>query len=169
MVIAQATRRLLGVGFELEVLGARSLKGLARPVPAYAVTGERQVESRFEARSGSALLPIVGRDQELARLLERWVQARAGEGQCVLLIGEAGIGKSRICHALLDALAAEPHFRIRYQCSPYHTDSALWPVIQQMRHAAGLVAADSLEAQLDKLEALLGQANGRATTPLIAK
>jgi class 3 adenylate cyclase/tetratricopeptide (TPR) repeat protein len=168
VVIAQATRRLLGVGFNHEDLGAQSLKGFARPVPAYAITGERQVESRFEARSGLALLPMVGRDQELARLLERWVQARAGEGQGVLLIGEAGIGKSRTSRALFDALAEEPHFRIRYQCSPYHTDSALWPVIQQMRHAAGLVAADSLEAQLDKLEALLGQANGRDATPLIA-
>ncbi len=81
---------------------------------------------------------MVGRDQELALLLERWAQAKAGEGQGVLLVGEAGIGKSRISRALLDAVADEPHIRIRYQCSPYHTDSALWPVIQQLTHAAGI-------------------------------
>ena len=96
VVIADATRRLLGAGFELEDLGAHELKGIAEPVAAFAVTGERPVESRFEAHERPALLPMVGRDQELALLLERWAQAKAGEGQGVLLVGEAGIGKSRI-------------------------------------------------------------------------
>jgi AAA ATPase domain/Adenylate and Guanylate cyclase catalytic domain len=168
VVVADATRRLLGVSFNVEDVGPQLLKGFARPVAAFAITGERQVESRFEARSGHALLPMVGRDQELAVLLERWALARAGDGLGVLLVGEPGIGKSRVSRALLDTLAEEPHFRIRYQCSPYHTESALWPVIQQMRHAAGLVTAESLQAQLDKLEALLGQANGRDAAPLIA-
>jgi class 3 adenylate cyclase/tetratricopeptide (TPR) repeat protein len=168
VVVADATRRLLGVSFDVEDVGPQLLKGFARPVAAFAITGERQVESRFEARSGLALLPMVGRDQELAVLLERWAEATAGDGRGVLLVGEAGIGKSRVSRALLDTLAEEPHFRIRYQCSPYHTESALWPVIQQMRHAAGLVTADTLEVQLDKLEALLGQANGRDAAPLIA-
>ena len=139
----------------------RTLKGIGEPVRAFAVVGERPLESRFEARSGPALLPMVGRDQELALLLERWAQAKAGEGQGVLLVGEAGIGKSRIAAALLDALAEEPHVRVRYQCSPYHTDSALWPVIQQLSHAAGWSADDPIEARLDKLEALLGRAGGR--------
>jgi predicted ATPase len=119
--------------------------------------------------SGPSLLPMVGRDQELALLLERWAQAKAGEGQGVLLVGEAGIGKSRISRALLDALAEEPHFRVRYQCSPYHTDSALWPVIQQLSHATGLEANDPLEARLDKLEVLLDRAGGREAAPLIAE
>ena len=125
VVISDATRRLVGESFELRALGDRRLKGLAKPVMAFAVTGERPVESRFEAMSGPSLLPMVGRDQELALLLERWALAKSGEGQGVLLVGEAGIGKSRISRALLDALAGEPHFRVRYQCSPYHTDSAL--------------------------------------------
>ena len=86
----------------------------------------------------------------------------------MLLVGEAGIGKSRIGRALLDAVAEEPHVRIRYQCSPYHTDSALWPVIQQLSHAAGLGADDPIEARLDKLEALLDRAGGRDAAPLIA-
>ncbi len=155
VVIADATRRLLGVGFELEDLGERELKGIGAPVQAFAVTGERPVESRFEAMSGPALLPMVGRDQELALLLERWALAKAGEGQGVLLVGEAGIGKSRISRALLDALAEEPHFRIRYQCSPYHGDSALWPVIRQLNHAAGLGARRPARGQA-------GQAGGAA-------
>jgi class 3 adenylate cyclase len=144
VVIAEPTRRLLGASFELEDLGEHDLKGIARPVDAFAVTGERSVESRFEARSGLALLPMVGRDQELALLLERWTQAKAGEGQGVLLVGEAGIGKSRISRALLDAVANEPHTRIRYQCSPYHADSPLWPVIQQLSHAAAWVRTTRL-------------------------
>jgi predicted ATPase len=109
---------------------------------------------------------MVGRDQELALLLERWALAKAGEGQGVLLVGEAGIGKSRISRALLDSLAEEPHFRIRYQCSPSHTDSALWPVIQQLNYAAGLAADDP--TRLDKLEALLERAGGQGAAPLIA-
>ncbi len=168
VVIADATRRLLGAGFALEDLGERELKGISEPVPAFAVTGERPVESRFEAMSGPTLLPMVGRDQELALLLERWARAKAGEGQGVLLVGEAGIGKSRISHALLDVLADEPHLRVRYQCSPYHGDSALWPVIRQLNHAAGLGAEDPLEVRLDKLEALLERAGGRDAAPLIA-
>jgi predicted ATPase len=111
---------------------------------------------------------MVGRDQELALLLERWAQAKAGEGQGVLLVGEAGIGKSRVGRALLDAVAEEPHTRIRYQCSPYHTDSALWPVIQQLGHAAGISTDDTTDTKLDRLEGLLDRAGGHDAAPLIA-
>jgi predicted ATPase len=130
----------------------------------------RPVESRFEAMSGPTLLPMVGRERELALLLERWRQASAGEGQVVLLSGEAGIGKSRITWALIDAVPAVAHIRINYQCSPHHIDSALWPVIQQLNHAAGLGAEDPLEIRLDKLEALLERADGDVSgaAPLIA-
>jgi predicted ATPase/class 3 adenylate cyclase len=170
LVVAETTRRLLGDVFELADLGRHEIKGIDRTVEAFAVTGERPAASRFTARSGPDLLPIVGRDQELALLLERWKQARAGEGQLVLLSGEAGIGKSRITAALLEALAAEPHVNLRYQCSPYHSDSALWPVIQQMGLAAGITPVDSMDAKLDKLEALLGEAvaDVGAAAPLLA-
>jgi class 3 adenylate cyclase/tetratricopeptide (TPR) repeat protein len=170
VVIARSTSRLVAGLFELAALGLHDLKGFDEPVAALAVEGERATRSRFEARSGPRLLPMVGREQDLALLLERWRQAREGEGQGVLLIGEAGIGKSRISRALLDAVAGEPHRRIHYQCSPYHTDSALWPVIQQLSHAAGLVAADPPDTKLDKLAALLAEASAdiRATAPLIA-
>ena len=104
---------------------------------------ERPATNRFEARAEGALHPLYGRDQELALLMERWRQARAGEGQGVLLVGEAGIGKSRILRALLDSLKDEPHIRLRYQCSPYHADSAFWPVTQQLAHAAGFESGDT--------------------------
>jgi class 3 adenylate cyclase/predicted ATPase len=168
IVIAEGTRRLLGDLFDLADLGAQRVKGIAESVRAFVVLGERPLQSRFEAHSGPALRSMVGRDQELALLLERWVQAKSGEGQGVLLVGEAGIGKSRISRALLDALADEPHFRVRYQCSPYHTDSALWPVIQQLSHAAGLGPDDPVEARLDKLETLLDRADRRNAAPLVA-
>jgi class 3 adenylate cyclase len=166
VVIGGTTRRLLGERFDLDDLGLQVLKGLAE-TEAFAVTGARAAQSRFEAHRGQ-VLPMVGRDQELALLLERWSQAKAGEGQGVMLVAEAGIGKSRITRALLDALADEPHTRIRYQCSPYHPDSALWPVIQQLGHAAGLEADESADTRLDKLEALLERADGRDAAPLIA-
>ncbi len=170
LVIAEATRRLLGVNFELEDLGRRQLKGIDEPTTAYAVVGVRTSASRFDSRTGAALSQLVGRDQELALLLERWTQAKGGEGQGVLLVGEAGIGKSRITRALFDGIEAESHLRIRYQCSPYHGDSALWPVIQQLERAAKFTGTDTGEAKLDKLEALLAQAgNADEASPLIAE
>jgi DNA-binding SARP family transcriptional activator/predicted ATPase len=168
IILAESTRRLLGDIFDLADLGAPSVLGVREPVRAFAIIGERPVESRFDARRGPEPLPMVGRDQELALLLERWALAKAGEGQGVLLVGEAGIGKSRIGRALLDAVADEPHTRVRYQCSPYHRDSALWPVVQQLTRGAGLVVGDSLDAGLDKLEELLGRAERIESAPLIA-
>jgi len=169
VAIAAATRRLLGADFALDDLGEHMLKGIALPTAVFSVVGERAPVSRFEARSGLLMLPLVGRDQELALLLERWNQAKAGEGQGVLLVGEAGIGKSRISHALIDALADEPHIRVRYQCSPYHSDSALWPVIQQLSRAAKFVGEESIDTRLDKLEALLALAGDTGdAAPLIA-
>jgi class 3 adenylate cyclase/tetratricopeptide (TPR) repeat protein len=166
VVIAEGTRRLLGDLFLLDELGPRPLKGVREPVPAYAVRGERRLESRFAARAGgAAMTPIVGREQELALLRERWQQAKAGEGQMVLLGGEAGIGKSRITESLLQELRQEPHTRIRYQGSPYHGDSALWPVIQQLGRAAGFVVGESTEARLDKLEALLARGTDEPRRP----
>lgn len=170
VVVAQGTRRLIGQVFELQALGPIRLKGFGQPVPCYRVLGERPAESRFEAHHSGSLLPMVGRDQELALLLERWRQAAAGEGQAVLLVGEAGIGKSRLVQATLDAIKGEEPTALRYQCSPHHTGTALWPVIQQIGFAAGLAPGDSEAARLGKLEALLRQGveDTRATVPLLA-
>ncbi|MFO1060759.1 MAG: AAA family ATPase [Dongiaceae bacterium] len=158
LVIGAATRRLVGDLFLLRDLGAQSLKGIAAPAAAFAVLGERALESRFAAQRPGALAPIVGRDQELALLLERWRQAGAGEGQVVLLSGEAGIGKSRIVEAVVEAAKDGPHYVLRYQCSPYHAEAALYPVVQQLAHAAGFAEEDDPDRRLDRLEALLAQA-----------
>ena len=100
---------------------------------------------------------MVGRDQELALVLERWRQSLAGEGQAVLVVGEAGIGKSRLVQALLDEAAADPHSALRYQCSPHHTGTPLWPVVQQLGFAAGFAPNDGEEARLNKIETLLSR------------
>jgi class 3 adenylate cyclase/predicted ATPase/ABC-type transport system involved in cytochrome c biogenesis ATPase subunit len=155
IVLSEATRLLIGNLFELRDLGAQRLRGIAAPVLAYCVGGERAVDSRFEARSASRLATMVGRDRELALLQDRWRAASAGNGQVVLVTGEAGIGKSRVVRALQDLIESEPHAHIRIQCSPYHSDSALFPVIQQITQAAQIASADDVDVRLDRLETLL--------------
>ena len=157
VVIAESTRKLVGNLFELEDLGAKDLKGIAGPVRAWAALRPASVESRFEAFHASGLTDLVGREEELELLLRRWSKAKSGEGQVVLLSGEAGIGKSRLTAALLERLATEPHTRLRYFCSPQHTDSALYPIIGQMERAAGITHDDALPTKLDKLDAVLVQ------------
>ena len=129
VVIAEGTRKLLGNLFELENLGAKDLKGIAGPVRVFAALRASSAEGRFEALHASGLTALVGREEELELLLRRWSKAKTGEGQVVLLSGEAGIGKSRLTAALLERLATEPHTRLRYFCSPQHTNSALYPII----------------------------------------
>ena len=157
VVIAESTRKLVGNLFELEHLGARDLKGIAGPVRAWAALRPSSVESRFEAMHTSGLTELVGREEELDLLLRRWSKAKTGEGQVVLLSGEPGIGKSRLTAALLECLANEPHTRLRYFCSPRHTDSAFYPIIGQMERAAGFAHDDTPQAKLDKLDAVLAQ------------
>jgi class 3 adenylate cyclase/tetratricopeptide (TPR) repeat protein len=157
LVIAESTRKLLGNLFELRDLGARELKGIAGPARCWAVLRAVSVESRFEAMHNTGLTALVGREEELEVLLRRWSRSKNGEGQVVLLSGEAGIGKSRLTAVLLERLAAEPHTRLRYFCSPQHTDSALSPIIGQMERAAGLTRDDTTKTKLDKLDALLSQ------------
>jgi class 3 adenylate cyclase/predicted ATPase len=159
VVIAEGTRKLLGNLFELEDLGAKDLKGIAGPVRAWAALRASSVESRFEALHAGGLTALVGREEETELLLRRWSKAKSGEGQVVLLSGEAGIGKSRLTAALVERLATEPLTRLRYFCSPQHTDSAFYPIIGQMARAAGLTHDDSAAAKLDKLNALLAQSS----------
>ena len=157
VVIAENTRKLLGNLFDLQDLGAQDLKGIAEPIRAFAALRRSAVESRFEALRASGLTELVGREKELEILLRRWSKAKTGEGQVVLLSGEAGIGKSRLTAALLEWIVDEPHTRLRYFCSPQHTDSAFFPIIGQMERAAGFAHDEETQAKLDKLDALLVQ------------
>ena len=162
VVIAPSTRRLTGGLFDYVDLGAVELKGLGAPVMASRVVRGSAAESRFEALHGRDLTPLVGRDEELALLQRRWQQAKAGEGRVVVLIGEPGIGKSRLAQAMLEEPAGEPYTRLRYFCSPHHQASALHPFITQIEYAAGFSREDMPEARLAKLEALLARSNAGA-------
>ena len=157
VVIAESTRKLLGNLFDLQDLGAYDLKGIGGRVRAWAALRTSSAEGRFEALHASGLTELVGREEELELLLRRWSKVKTGEGQVVLLSGEAGIGKSRLTAALLERLATEPHIRLRYFCSPQHTDSAFYPIIGQMERAAGLAHDDTPQVKLDKLDAVLAQ------------
>src|SRR5262245_48115618 len=159
VVIAESTRRLLGNLFELRDLGPTELKGIGSPVRAFAALRASSIESRFEAMHVEGVTALVGREEELEVLLRRWARAKIGEGQVVLLCGEAGIGKSRLSAALMEGLAAEPHTRLRYFCSPQHTDSAFYPIIRQVERAAGLAHHDAPQTKLDKLDVLLAQSS----------
>ena len=158
VVIAEGTRRLLGELFEMQDLGQKDLKGIAGQIRAWAALRASSVASRFEAMHGGELTELVGREEELELLLRHWSKAKDGEGQVVLVSGEAGIGKSRLTAALLERLASEPHTRLRYFCSPQHTDSALYPmIVGQLERAARFTYDDTSLAKLDKLDALLAQ------------
>ena len=153
IVIGPATRRLLGRLFEFRDLDPLVVKGFARPVFACEVLRATAAESRFEALRAQQT-PLVGREEEIGVLLRRWQQAKEGEGQVVLLSGEPGIGKSRIGATLLERLAGEPHVRLRYFCSPYHSTSPMHPFISQLKRAANFEPDDPPRVKLDKLEAL---------------
>ncbi|MGB9298912.1 MAG: AAA family ATPase, partial [Pseudolabrys sp.] len=170
VVVATSTRRLLGDRFRLRDLGLHKVKGIAEPIAAWAVDGMSASESRFEAVHAAGLTDLVGREDEIDFLLKRQRLAWKGEGQIVLISGEPGIGKSRLAAALEERIADEPHTNLRYQCSPHHANSALYPFIAQLERAAGFKADDTSEQRLDKLEAVLAIAASRVqdTAPLFA-
>jgi class 3 adenylate cyclase/predicted ATPase len=159
VVIAANTRKLLGNLFELEDLGTKDPKGIAAPVNAWAVLRPSSAASRFEALHGTGLTALVGREEELELLLRRWSKAKSGKGQVVLLSGEAGIGKSRLTEALLEAITSELHSLLRHSCSPQCTDSALYPTIRNFERAAGFALDDTTQTKLNKLDALLAQSS----------
>jgi class 3 adenylate cyclase/predicted ATPase len=158
VVIAESTRRLVGNLFEFEDLGPKELKGFSGSVRAFAPLRASAFASRFEALRAGALTALVGREQESELLLRCWSNAKDGKGEVVLISGEAGIGKSRLTAALLGRLGRQSYTRLRYFCSPQHTDSAFYAIVGQMERAAGLERGDTPCAKLDKLDALLAQA-----------
>jgi class 3 adenylate cyclase/predicted ATPase len=169
LIIADSTRRQIGALFELDDRGPQQLAGFAEPQHAWRVIGESGVVSRFEALRSEAT-PLVGRDEELDLLLRRWQQVKAGESRVVLISGEPGIGKSRLTAALSEQIGTEPHTRVRYFCSPHHQDSALYPFITQLEHAAGFARDDTAEEKLSKMRELLAPgASGDDEIELLAE
>jgi class 3 adenylate cyclase/predicted ATPase len=158
VVIADGTRLMLGGLFEYRDLGTLPVAGIDYPVQVWRVLGPSHVSSRFEALR-SASTPLIGRDEEIALLMRRWQQAKAGDGSVVLIVGEPGIGKSRIAQTILEQLANEPHTRLRFFCSPHHRHSALYPSIAQLQQAAGFRREDTAETRLTKLVGVLALAD----------
>jgi class 3 adenylate cyclase len=155
VIIADNTRRLVGNLFELSPLAPCSLKGFAKPVGAWRVTGEGKAESRFEALHGTRVTGLVGREEELDLVLSRWRQTRAGGGHVALISGEPGIGKSRLVLALRERLQGESKTSLSYACSPHHVNSALFPFVTQLERAAGFAPDDAGDTRLDKLQLLI--------------
>jgi len=158
IVIAASTHRLIGGAFEYDDLDEQVLKGVVEPLRLWRVLGESKTEGRFEAHTAGGLTPFVGRETEVTTLLDRWQQAKDGEGQVVLICGEPGIGKSRITESLHHRLEDGSHTRLRLHCSPYHTNSAFYPLIRQFEHGAGLESSDDIDTTLKKLEAFVALA-----------
>jgi class 3 adenylate cyclase/DNA-binding response OmpR family regulator len=168
--ISTSTRKLVGNVFVCDDAQRYELEKVSEPVTCYRVTGKRAVPSRFDAKRCGKLTQFVGRQYELQQMSTLWERTKSGKGQVVLLCGEPGIGKSRICTAWLDRIANEPHIILRNQCSAYHANIPFYPIIEQLERAAGFERDDCPELKLKKLETVLSQA-GAATlvdTPLFA-
>ena len=159
LVISAATFQLLGGFFACQPFGTPLLKGLAQPLAVYRVLYESMARSRLEAASSTGWTPLVGREQEIGVLLERWAQVKDGLGQVVLLSGEAGIGKSRLVQVLTDQVAAEPRAWLTpCQCSPYHQHTALYPLIDLLeRVVLRFDREESPQQKVGKLEGFLVQ------------
>jgi class 3 adenylate cyclase/predicted ATPase len=170
VLVSDSTRELLGEMFDCEDRGLHEVKGLDDPVRVWRVLDERRNESRFDATRSRNLAQLIGRTSELAQLSDLWQTARKGGGQVALLSGEAGIGKSRLCRALLDETNDDLHYLIRYQCSPHHTQSPLHPIIAQLERAANFEREDDPDVKLGKLARLLndGGRQGDPKIPLFA-
>src|SRR5262249_39892373 len=159
LVISAATLPLLGGFFACQALGLHPVKGLTQPLEVYQVMYESTARSRLEAASSTGLTPLVGREQEMGLLLERWAQVKDGLGQVVLRSGEAGIGNSRRVRVLTEHVAGEPQAWLTpCQCSPYYQNTALYPMIELLeRVGLRFDREDSPQQKFSKLEGFLVQ------------
>ena len=152
VVISAATQRLIQGYFTCHELGSQTLKGVATPLQVYQVVRATEVQQRFDVAAARGLTPLVGREHEVGLLRERWAQVQAGQGQIVVLSGEAGIGKSRLVQVVKEEMIGATALRIEYRCSPYHQHSAFYPVIAHLERVLAWRQDDTPEDRLRKLE-----------------
>ena len=153
VLISESTKHLISEAFDLQDLGFQEIKGVTKPLHVYRVLAAKNIASRFEAAHGGLLTPLVGRAIELSLFLDRWQKVKEAEGQIILLSGIPGVGKSRLVHELMSNIRDEPHFLFNYQCSPYHSQSAFFPIIEQIKQAAQVTSLNSDAHKLTKLKA----------------
>src|SRR5262245_12859005 len=171
VLISESTRRLVSGAFNFQDLGHQELKGVSEPLHVYRVLTAKTTASRFEAAHTGSLTPLIGRSSELSLLLDRWQKVKEGDGQVILLSGIPGVGKSRLLHELKSHIQHEPHVLLHHHCSPYHSQSAFFPVIGQIEQAAQLTALESEAEKIPKLTTYLPRLadNSKAPVLLIAK
>jgi class 3 adenylate cyclase/predicted ATPase len=171
VIISESTRRLVSAAFDFQDLGLQELKGVTEPLHVYRVLSAKNTGSRFEAAHAGSLTPLIGRSSELSLLLDRWQKVREGDGQVIFLSGIPGVGKSRLLHELKSHIQQEPHVLLHHQGSPYHSQSAFFPMIEQIGQAAQLTAREADADKLAKLKAYLPRSTDSSIKPvlLIAK
>ena len=171
VIISEFTRRLVSSAFDFQDLGLQELKGVTEPVHVYRVLSAKNTASRFEAAHAGSLTPLIGRSSELSLLLDRWQKAKEGDGQVVFLSGIPGVGKSRLLHELKSHIQQEPRIWLHHQGSPYHSQSAFAPVIEQIEQAAQITAREADADKLAKLKAYLPRSthSSKGAALLIAK
>jgi class 3 adenylate cyclase len=157
LVISDATHKLIQGYFDCEALGIQTLRGVAEPLTVYRILSESGAQNRLEIVNAHGLTPLVGREQEVGLLLERWAQVKAGQGQVILLSGEAGIGKSRLVQVLKDHVASEPHTRWECRSVPYYQNTALFPLVELFQRLLQFQSEDTPDTKFGKLEQTLSQ------------
>jgi class 3 adenylate cyclase/predicted ATPase len=166
VLISESTRRLVSAAFDFQDLGLQELKGVTEALHVYHVLSAKNIASRFEAAHAGSLTPLIGRSSELGLLLDRWQKAKEGDGQVIFLSGIPGVGKSRLVHELKSHIQQEPHVLLHHQCSPYHSQSAFFPVIEQIEQAAQLAAREADTDKIAKLKAYLPRSTDGSIEPV---
>lgn len=170
VVISDRTHKLTGGFFDYEDLGRHQLKGIKEPEQAWMVQGESGISNRFEASSESGLSDLVGREEEVALLVNRWSEATEGDGQVAMMSGEAGVGKSRIAKEFRDRIKSDHPAVIMLSCSPFHSNTAFYPLTNCLQSVLGITSTDPIETQTEKMEEFLDKLDldVQEIAPLIA-